>query len=96
MDEVTAAGPTPVPGPVTATRSAAEQERIAEQDRADRLAYVLAGAGVAAATLLGAVFAFGARGRRRRWRTGFTPVPEDRPEDDVPAPPVELFADRKR
>ena len=95
VDEVAASGPRTVPGPGTSTLSAAERDRIAEQARADRLAAVLAAVGVAVAVLLGAVLAFGTRGRRRRWRTGFTPAPQDRPEDDLPEPPVELFADRK-
>jgi hypothetical protein len=93
-DEVTAAEPNPVPAPVTTALNAEERARIADEERADQLAYLLAGSGVAAVALLGAVLAFGARGRRRGWRTGFTQAPEDRPEGEVPEPPVALFSDR--
>ncbi len=96
VDEMAAADPTAVPGSAATTMSAEERAQLDDKARADRLAYLLAGGGVVAAALLAAVFAFGSRGRRRRWRTGFSQAPEDRPEDDLPAPPVELFADRKR
>lgn len=93
-DEVSAERPKPVPGPTATTLSEAEQDRLAERERGDRLAFLLAGAGVAVAALLATVLGFGARGRRRRWRTGLTPAPVDRAESDRPEPPVELFADR--
>lgn len=95
-DEVTAASPNAVPGPVVSTANAAERERLADRERGDQLAYLLAGIGVAAAALLTAILVFGARGRRRRWRTGLTQAPHDLPENELPDPPVELFADRHK
>lgn len=93
-DEITAAQPKSVPGPVATTLSAAEQARLADQERGDRLAHLLAGIGVVVAVLLAAILGFGARGRHRRWRTGLAPAPQDRAESERPEPPVELFADR--
>jgi membrane-anchored mycosin MYCP len=94
-DEVTTASPNAVPGPVVATTSAAERERLADRERGNQLAYLLAGIGAAAAALLTAILVFGARGRRRRWRTGLVQAPHDLPENELPDPPVELFADRQ-
>lgn len=93
-DEVTAARPSSVSGPTVTTLSQAEQDRLADRERGDRLSYLLAGVGVTVAALLAAVLGFGARGRRRRWRTGLTPAPQDQKESERPEPPVELFADR--
>jgi membrane-anchored mycosin MYCP len=95
-DEVTTASPNPVPGPVVSTASAAERELLADRERGDRLAHLLAGIGVGAGALLTAILVFGARGRRRRWRTGLTQAPHDLPESELPDPPVELFADRQK
>lgn len=93
-DEITAASPNSVPGPTATTLSESEQDRLADRENSNRLAYLLAGVGVAVAALLAAILGFGARGRRRRWRTGLTPMPADQAESERPEPPVELFADR--
>ncbi|SHN75430.1 S8 family serine peptidase [Cryptosporangium aurantiacum] len=88
---------------VTATLTTASPEaRVAEpkreaatggDDGARRIA-LLAAAVLAAAALLGVAFAVALpRGRRRRWRPGFAPLPEEHPEDDAPAPPRMLFED---
>ncbi|MGP4016888.1 S8 family peptidase [Saccharopolyspora sp. 5N708] len=76
--------------------TAEELAREAAWQRSNSLAYALAGAGIAAAAVMTVVVVFGPRGRRRRWRTGLAPVPADRPEDELPAPPVELFGDRPK
>jgi hypothetical protein len=77
------------------TPSAAERAREEAEAHSDALASGLAAGGAGLAVVLTAALVLGARGRRRRWRSGLAPVPADRPEDDLPEPPVELFADRQ-
>ncbi|WP_285486294.1 S8 family serine peptidase [Amycolatopsis taiwanensis] len=73
-----------------------EQARQAAEERSDAWAFELAAAGLGLVVVVTAIVVFGPRGRRRRWRSGFAPVPQNRPEDERPEPPVELFADRPK
>ncbi|WP_246025270.1 S8 family peptidase [Saccharopolyspora antimicrobica] len=73
-----------------------ELAREAAWQQSTSIAYGLAGAGAAAAVAMTAVVVFGPRGRRRRWRAGIAEAPVERPEDDLPEPPAELFDDRPR
>ncbi|WP_035857291.1 S8 family serine peptidase [Cryptosporangium arvum] len=53
-------------------------------------------AGLGVVALLGLGFAIALPlGRRRGWRPGIAPRPEEHPEDDVPEPPRQLFEDRR-
>lgn len=94
LDTVTAGDPRDLPAITPSTVSAEEKSRQEAENRADNLATTLAAGGIALAALLAGIVAFGPRGRRRNWRSGLAPMPEDRPESERPEPPVELFADR--
>ncbi|MEV0049679.1 S8 family serine peptidase [Saccharopolyspora shandongensis] len=76
--------------------TAEELAREAAWQQADSLAYGLAAVGVSAAVVMTAVVVFGPRGRRRRWRSGIAEAPVDRPEDELPEPPADLFDDRPK
>jgi membrane-anchored mycosin MYCP len=71
-----------------------ELARQAAQERGDALASRLAGISLLVAVAVVAAIGFGIRGRRRRWRPGIAQVPTERPEDDLPEPPLELLAER--
>jgi len=67
----------------------------AARDRSTAIEAVVAVA-VLVVALLGVGFAVALPlGRRRRWRPGVAPRPEEHPEDEVPAPPRTLFEDRR-
>nr|WP_243869563.1 S8 family serine peptidase [Amycolatopsis granulosa] len=95
-DEVVAGNPVALPPIVPTTVPPDVAARQAAEDRSDTWALVLAAAGLALVVLVTAIVAFGPRGRRRRWRAGLASVPQDRPEDERPEPPVELFSDRPK
>lgn len=76
--------------------SAGELARREASQRSDSLAAILAGAGLALAVAMVAAVTFGAKGRRRRWRTGLARVPQDRPAQVDPQPPIELFHHRQK
>ncbi|SFB40612.1 Serine protease, subtilisin family [Amycolatopsis marina] len=84
--------PTMTPAVVTAEELARQQSWAASSS----LAFTLAGAALTVAGLLTGIAVFGPRGRRRRWRSGFAPVPAA-PSDTVsPSPPGGLFDDKRR
>lgn len=76
--------------------TAEELAREAAWRQSDSLAYGLVAVGVSAAVVMTAVVVFGPRGRRRRWRSGIAEAPVDRPEDELPEPPADLFDDRPK
>ncbi|WP_246127567.1 S8 family serine peptidase [Amycolatopsis rhizosphaerae] len=92
-DEVVAGNPEQLPPAAPIVVSPEVRAREAAEQHGQDWAFGLAAAGLAMVALLAAIVLFGPRGRRRRWRTGLAPVPQDRPEDERPEPPVELFAD---
>lgn len=96
LDQVVNQAPAKLPALTPDVPSAQDQARQAAREHSDTLAYGLAGAGAALAVLLTAIVAFGVRGRRRHWRAGLAPVLVDRPGNELPAPPTELFADRPK
>ena len=95
-DDVVAGNPVALPPLAPVTIPPAVVARQAAEDSSDDWAYGLAAAGAAVVLLVTAIVVFGPRGRRRRWRAGLAPVLEDRPEDERPEPPVELFSDRTK
>lgn len=96
VENLAAGNPADLPPMTRATMSAAERARAQAEADSDRLAFGLAGAAAVLAVGLTAVVVFGPRGRGRRWRSGLADTPRDRPEDELPEPPVELFGDRPR
>lgn len=95
LDSMTGAAPAALPAYTPPVANPAEKAREDAENSSARLAYLLAAAGAALAVLLVGAIAFGARGRKRRWRGGLATVPVDLPEDELPEPPVQLFADRQ-
>lgn len=95
LDRVVDDEPSPLPSLSPKVIPAEVLAQRAATERSNSFAALLAGAGLALAALATAVVVFGPRGRRRRWRAGLSTVPEDRPEDENPEPPVELFGDQK-
>lgn len=95
MDDVTTDVPAAMPEYHPPVVDPAEQARTDAEHSSTRLAYILAAAGGGLAVLLIGVIAFGPRGRRRRWRGGLAALPVEYPEDEIPQPPAQLFADRK-
>lgn len=91
LDRVVDGDPAALPPFVPEEPSDEELARQAARERSDTLAsrLVLAGLGLAAALVAGVGFI--TRARRRRWRTGVARTPPERPEDDYPEPPRELF-----
>ncbi|WP_235999354.1 S8 family serine peptidase [Qaidamihabitans albus] len=94
LERAVAGEPASLPAMTRSRISAEEAARARETDRANTLAYQLVAAGAGLTVLVAAAVAFGPKGHRRRWRSGLAAVPEDRPEDEHPQPPVELLADR--
>ncbi|BCJ33255.1 hypothetical protein Athai_07580 [Actinocatenispora thailandica] len=83
--------PAALPGYEQARHNAAEAERSRVWSHSSRMALLIAGLSVLAGfVVVGAAVAI-PRGRRRRWRVRLATPPENRPEDDLPSPPVELF-----
>ncbi|MDQ0376144.1 S8 family serine peptidase [Amycolatopsis thermophila] len=95
-DDVVAGNPVALPPLTPATIPPDVAARQAAEERSDDWALGLAAGGLALILLVTAIVVFGPRGRRRRWRSGLAPVPQDRPEDERPEPPVELFSDRPK
>ncbi|WP_027931425.1 S8 family serine peptidase [Amycolatopsis thermoflava] len=95
-DDVVAGNPVTLPPLTPVVVDPAVAARQAAENRSDEWALILAAAGFALVVLVTAIVVFGPRGRRRRWRTGLAVVPQDRPEDERPEPPVELFSDRRK
>ncbi len=95
-DQVAAGNPVALPPLVPPTIPPDVAARQAAEDRSDDWAFGLAAGGFALVVLVSAIVVFGPLGRRRRWRAGLAPVPQDRPEDERPEPPVELFSDRPK
>ncbi|NIH81470.1 S8 family serine peptidase [Amycolatopsis viridis] len=93
-DDVVAGHPVALPPLVPATVPPDVAARQAAEERSNGWALGLAAGGFALVVLVTAIVVFGPRGRRRRWRAGLAPVPQDRPEDERPEPPLELFSDR--
>lgn len=86
--------PAELPPMSRTTMSRQERARAQAQADSDELAFGLAGAAAALAAAVTVAVVFGPRGRRRGWRSGLAEAPQDRPEDELPEPPVELFGDR--
>ncbi|MEV0839368.1 type VII secretion-associated serine protease mycosin [Actinocatenispora sera] len=83
--------PAALPGYQRARRSAADIERGRVWAGSSRMALLIAALSVLAGlVVVGAAVAI-PRGRRRRWSVRLATPPRDSPEDDLPAPPVELF-----
>lgn len=95
FDQTVRPDPVGLPSLVPSVISEAELARQEGWERSTSLAYGLAAAGIALAALVTAIVVFGPKGRRRRWRSGIAATPKDRPEDTLPEPPVELFAERQ-
>ncbi|GAA0281567.1 S8 family serine peptidase [Cryptosporangium japonicum] len=94
VSEIMATG-RPVAVPSDLATVAPDAAARAARDRSTAIeAAVAAAVGVVA--VLGLAFAIALPlGRRRRWRPGIAPRPEEHPEDDVPEPPRQLFEDRR-
>ncbi|GAA3842013.1 MULTISPECIES: S8 family serine peptidase [Amycolatopsis] len=95
-DDIAAGNPVTLPPLTPVTVDPEVAARQAAENRSDDWAFILAAAGFALVLLVTAIVVFGPLGRRRRWRAGLAPVPQDRPEDERPEPPVELFSDRPK
>ncbi|KAA9160150.1 S8 family serine peptidase [Amycolatopsis acidicola] len=94
VDNVTDGTPAAMPAYQAPVVDQAEKAREDAENSSARLAYILAAAGAALAALLVGAIAFGPRGRNRRWRGGLAAAPVEHPEDELPEPPAQLFADR--
>lgn len=94
VENVVAGDPAQLPPLTKAPVDQAAQERAEAERRSDSIALALAGGGTALVLIMVGTVVFGPRAWRRRWRSGFAEVPADRPEDDLPEPPAELFGDR--
>ncbi|GHE91952.1 hypothetical protein GCM10017786_25690 [Amycolatopsis deserti] len=95
-DDVVAGNPVALPPLTPVTVDPEVAARQAAEERSDEWALGLAAGGFALVVLVTAIVVFGPLGRRRRWRAGLAPVPQDRPDDERPEPPVELFSDRPK
>jgi hypothetical protein len=94
LDRVVEGDPAALPPFAADLPSDEELARQAERERSDALASRLVLAGLALAVALVAGVGLIAKARRRRWRTGVADAPLERPEDDYPEPPRELFGGR--
>jgi type VII secretion-associated serine protease mycosin len=92
-DQLTDAEPAALPG--MGQEDASDVARERSWTSSGNLAKLLAGIGVLVALALVGLGAAVPRGRRRRWRPSIARQPVQRPEDDEPTPPVQLFADRE-
>jgi hypothetical protein len=91
LDGVVAGDPAALPPFAPMEMSEQELARQAERDRSDGLASRLVLAGLALAVGLVAGVVLVTKARRRRWRAGVATTLPERPEDDYPEPPRELF-----
>lgn len=85
-ETVTTGSPEPLIG-------ADDRAPVAPVDEDDTVALVTAAALGGVAVLVVALVIALPRGRKRRWRPGLAPRPEEHPEDDEPTPPRLLFED---
>lgn len=94
-EDMASGAPRAMPGYHPARSSRPEIERANAWTDSSQLAMLVAAlVGLAALGVVGAAVTI-PRGRRRRWRARLAAPLRDRPEDDLPSPPVELFAKPK-
>jgi hypothetical protein len=91
LDRVVDGDPAALPPFAPDEPTGEELARQAARERSDALAGRLVIAGLALAAVLVAGVGFITRARRRRWRAGVAATPPERPEEDYPEPPRELF-----
>jgi hypothetical protein len=89
------AGQSPAALPGIAPDPGADRERARNWASSVTLALLLAGIGVLVVLTCVGVASALPRGRRARWRPRLAAGPVQRHEDEDPAPPVRLFADRE-
>jgi membrane-anchored mycosin MYCP len=92
-DQLAAGPPGSLPGLRADTGE--DRDRAATWASSATLAVLLAAVAVLVALAFVGVAAALPRGRRGRWRPRVAPRPVQRSEDEEPAPPVRLFADRE-